>query len=301
METKKIAASELKGWLDAKKDFLLVDVMNPEYFAEKHIAGSVNAPVYEVAFLTYLEKLDVPKDKTIVVYNEKESSLAVADAGNKLVRAGFADVYEFPGGLEKWEQAGFPLENGESVAALAVVDGEYILDKENSIVGWSGRNAKYAHKGKIAVKSGNVVVKNAKVVSGKIVLDMTTIKDEDLTDDMWRGVLESHLKSSDFFDVEQYPEAFFEFDQADLIKDALGGVPNYKLNGKLTIKDVTKPFGISAMIVPMGDGVLNGQTHFDFDRTLWNVRYGSEKFFEKLGMHLVNDIVSLEIFLVAKK
>ncbi|MDD5397288.1 MAG: rhodanese-like domain-containing protein, partial [Candidatus Moranbacteria bacterium] len=87
METKKIAASELKGWLDVKKDILLVDVMNPEYFAEKHIAGSVNAPVYEVAFLTYLEKLDVPKDKTIVVYNEKESSLAVADAGKKLLRA----------------------------------------------------------------------------------------------------------------------------------------------------------------------------------------------------------------------
>jgi hypothetical protein len=55
------------------------------------------------------------------------------------------------------------------------------------------------------------------------------------------------------------------------------------------------------MIVPMPDGSLNGNAHFDFDRTLWNVLYGSEKFFEKLGMHLVNDNITMELFLVAKK
>jgi polyisoprenoid-binding protein YceI len=85
-----------------------------------------------------------------------------------------------------------------------------------------------------------------------------------------------------------------------VIKDALGGISNYQMKGVLTIKDVKRPIEFPAMIVSIGDGVLNGQAHFDFDRTLWNVRYGSEKFFEKLGMHLVNDVVSLELFLVAK-
>jgi hypothetical protein len=33
--------------------------------------------------------------------------------------------------------------------------------------------------------------------------------------------------------------------------------------------------------------------HFDFDRTRWNVIYGSSRFFEHLGMHLVFDLISI--------
>ena len=130
---------------------------------------------------------------------------------------------------------------------------------------------------------------------------MTTIKDEDLADETWRSVLESHLKSSDFFDVEEFPEASFEFESLQEIVGAKTGIPNYQISGMLSIKDVKREIDFPAMIAAMGEGVINGQAHFDFDRTLWNVRYGSEKFFEKLGVHLVNDMVSLELFLVAKK
>lgn len=300
MQTKKIQAKELKTWLDEKKDFVLVDIMNPEYFEEKHIAGAINAPVYEVAFLTYLEKLKIPKDKNIVVYDEVGDSLAVADAELKLARSGFKNVQDLVGGLSQWEQLGYSVEKGVAVPVAEIVDGKYSIDKEKSIVGWTGRNAKYAHHGKIAVRSGDIVVQDKKISSGQIVLDMTTIKDEDLTDDMWRGILESHLKSSDFFDVENFPEASFEFSSVEKIEAAHIGTPNVNITGTLTIKGVANPIIFPAMIVPMEDGTLNGQAHFDFDRTLWNVRYGSEKFFQKLGMHLVNDIVSLELFLVAK-
>jgi rhodanese-related sulfurtransferase len=301
MQGKIIKIEELKSWLDEKKDFLLVDVMNPEYFSEKHIPGSFNAPVYEIAFLEHIGKLTDDKQKTIVVYNEDPKSLATADAGSKLLKAGFENVYEFPGGLTAWEKAGNMTEKGPTVSIPTIVDGEYKIDQENSIVGWVGRNAKNAHRGKITIKSGNVVIAGQDVTGGEIILDMTTIKDDDLTDDMWRGVLESHLKSSDFFDVENFPEASFKFEAVEKISGAHVGRPNYSVNGVLTIKGITNPVSFLAMIVPMEDGLINGQAHFDFDRTLWNVRYGSEKFFEKLGMHLVNDIVSLELFLVAKK
>ena len=301
MESKIIKIEELKSWMDQKKDFLLIDVMNPEYFQERHVAGAVNAPVYEVVFLTYLEKMNVPKDKTIVVYNEKEDSMSTLDAAMKLEAAGFTEVYEFPGGLSKWDAAGYEIEKGQEVAVPEIAEGEYELDAESSLIGWSGRNLKYAHRGKVALKSGNIKVEDGRIVNGKIVLDMTSIKDEDLTDEMWRAVLESHLKSTDFFDTEKYGEASFEIIEAEIIPEALGGTPNYILKGNLTIKDVTRPFEFAALIAAMGEGVLNGQAHFDLDRTLWNVRYGSEKFFEKLGMHLVNDIISLDIFLVAKK
>lgn len=301
MERKIITIDEIKKWMDDGKDFLLIDVLPPEYYAEKHIKGAVNAPVYEMIFLEYIEKLGIQKDKTIVVYNEDEKSLATEDAAMKLESAGYENVYEFAGGLAQWEKAGLEIEKGQVAPVVAVEDGKYELDVENSIVAWSGRNAKYAHKGKITLKGGSIEISNQKIVGGKVVLDMTTIKDEDLTDEMWRGILEKHLNSTDFFDTQKYGEAQFEIKNAKEIPGALGGMPNYKMSGELTIKDVTRPFEFEALIAPMGEGVINGQTHFDLDRTLWNVRYGSEKFFEKLGMHLVNDIISLELFLVAKK
>jgi hypothetical protein len=37
------------------------------------------------------------------------------------------------------------------------------------------------------------------------------------------------------------------------------------------------------------------------DPPLWNVNNGSGKLFERLGMHLVNDLVSIELFIVAQK
>ncbi len=301
MKRKLIEVEKLKAWMDENQEMLVLDVMNPEYFTEKHIKGAQNAPVYEMGFPTYLEKMDINKSTPVVVYGGDEKSLAIQDASSKLIKLGFQDVYEFPGGLSKWEQAGYEVEKGQSVIIPSQPDGKYNIDVENSLVGWSGRNVKYAHRGSINVKAGNIDFKVGKLMGGEFVLDMTTIKDLDLVDDMWRGILESHLKSSDFFDVENFPEASFVIQKATLLDDALIGAPNYKLSGLLNIKDVSGVIEFSAMIVPIEDGSVNGQAHFDFDRTLWNVRYGSEKFFEKLGMHLVNDLVSLELFLVAKK
>ena len=50
---------------------------------------------------------------------------------------------------------------------------------------------------------------------------------------------------------------------------------------------------------PQEDGTLKAQAVFNLDRTLWNVHYGSGKLFERLGMHLVNDLISIEMFIVA--
>lgn len=301
MKRKIIDAKKLKRLMDEGKKVLILDLMNPEYFAEKHIKGAQNAPIYEVAFQTYLEKMNANKADLIVVYSHDDKHFAIEDALMKLAKLGFQDICEFPDGLSKWEEAGFEVEKGDAVVITNLNDGQYKIDLKNSLVEWSGRNIKYAHRGTIKVKRGNVEFKNGNLIGGEIVLDILTIKDLDLVDDMWRGILETHLKSSDFFDAENFPEASFVIKKATFLENSLIGTSNYKLSGDLNIKDVSKEIEFPAMIIPMEDGSINGQAHFDFDRTLWNVRYGSQKFFEKLGMHLVNDIISLEFFLVAKK
>lgn len=84
------------------------------------------------------------------------------------------------------------------------------------------------------------------------------------------------------------------------IQGATPGTPNYHIRGLLRLKDVAHGLDFPAMIDRADDSALVGRANFDIDRTLWNVRYGSGKFYEKLGMHLVSDLISLDLKIVAK-
>ncbi len=48
------------------------------------------------------------------------------------------------------------------------------------------------------------------------------------------------------------------------------------------------------------DDQLIAEAHFDIDRTRWKVIYGSSRFFEHLGMHLIFDLISFELKIVAQ-
>ena len=69
---------------------------------------------------------------------------------------------------------------------------------------------------------------NAKV---NITLDVNSI-------DTNQEQRDGHLKSAEFFDAEKYPK--ISFTSTSLTKDG----DDYKLNGDLTIKDVTKPVSL---------------------------------------------------------
>jgi polyisoprenoid-binding protein YceI len=71
-----------------------------------------------------------------------------------------------------------------------------------------------------------------------------------------------------------------------------------QVTGELTLKSVTNEIAFPAIIGLTPDGLIAADAHFDIDRTRWNVLYGSGKFYEKLGKHLVNDAVSLALKLV---
>jgi polyisoprenoid-binding protein YceI len=130
---------------------------------------------------------------------------------------------------------------------------------------------------------------------------MNSITNLDLQDEGWRGLLHRHLKSEDFFDVENYPTTTFDLHGTAAIAGATPGTPNMEIAGSLTVKGSSRPLCFPAMVVPQADGTLKAQAALDFDRTLWNVSYGSGKLFERLGMHLVNDLASIELFIVAQK
>ncbi|GAC1450150.1 MAG: YceI family protein [Desulfuromonadaceae bacterium] len=280
----------------------LIDVLLPEDFACRHIAGAGNACVYEMVFLDRIAECVPDRDGSVVVYDDSGTTLAARTAREKLERAGYRNVAILEGGLQAWQAAGFEVESSVPAPPPATLrDGVYCIDAEKSVVEWSGRNINNRHHGRITISGGEVVLANGLPVSGRFVLDMNTITNLDLQDEGWRGMLLRHLKSEDFFDVERYPTATFELLAADATAAATPGTPNVEISGSLTIKETARSIRFPAIIAAQEDGTLKAQAAFDLDRTLWNVCYGSGKLYERLGMHLVNDLISIELFIVARE
>jgi polyisoprenoid-binding protein YceI len=279
----------------------LIDVLLPEDFACRRIPGAGNACVYEMVFLERIAECVPDPERLVVVYDDSGTTQAARTAREKLERSGYHNVMILEGGVQAWQAAGFPLESDMPVSSPVMQDGVYLIDTEKSVVEWTGRNINNRHYGRIALSGGDVVISNNLPVSGRFVLDMNRLANLDLQDEGWRGMLHRHLKSDDFFDVERYPSAVFQLQGAAPIAGATPGTSNVEINGTLTIRDTTRPLCFTAMVVPQEDGSLKAQAALDLDRTAWGVCYGSGRLYERLGMHLVNDLISIELFVVARQ
>ncbi|MEM9836807.1 MAG: YceI family protein, partial [Bacteroidota bacterium] len=109
------------------------------------------------------------------------------------------------------------------------------VDASTSQVTWKGYKVTGNHEGTIDVKSGSILVEDGKLVGGNFVIDVTSLKCTDLSGGM-AGKLEGHLKSPDFFGVEDHPEASFVITKIA----PRGPEGSYKVTGDITIKGVTK-------------------------------------------------------------
>jgi polyisoprenoid-binding protein YceI/rhodanese-related sulfurtransferase len=297
-----ISCKEFYQWISEERDLIIIDTLPPEFYQSRHIAGAHNACVYEMTFLDQVREITSDLNSCIILYDSSNRSRGAESAAKKLSAIGCKQVFVLSGGIEEWEGSGYQVNvvGPEIEEEPALSDGVHPIDCLQSRLEWSGRNLFKKHFGTIAISGGEITVKDGNVTDGSITLDMRTIKNSDLQDQEENSLLIRHLKSEDFFDVESFPTATFALLECGVLVGATPGSPNYFIKGQLTLKDVTKEVSIPANIVPGENGCIRAQACFDIDRTEWNIAYGSGKLFEKLGMHLVNDTISLELFITAR-
>lgn len=168
----------------------------------------------------------------------------------------------------------------------------YNVDAEQSSVQWTGRKVTGEHTGKIKIKEGSLDMEGKKLVGGNFVIDMNTIENEDLSGE-YKGKLEGHLKSDDFFGVATYPTARLVITDVKAKKG-----DNYEITGDLTIKDITHEVSFPATVKASGEQVV-ADAKIVVDRAKYNVRYGSDSFFDNLGDKVIYDDFDLEVSLVA--
>ncbi len=99
-----ISREELKKKIDNNDEFKLVMTLGDFAFNAKHIPGSIQVDNEEKA-----KKLLSPEDE-IIVYCSGPNCTASIHIYNLLATAGFTNIRRFAGGLEEWEDAGYPLE-----------------------------------------------------------------------------------------------------------------------------------------------------------------------------------------------
>jgi polyisoprenoid-binding protein YceI len=174
------------------------------------------------------------------------------------------------------------------------------IDTSASTMNWLGKKVTGQHNGTIKIAGGEVGLDNGgSVVGGSFEMDMKTITDVDLTDSEWNNKLITHLKSEDFFSAEKFPKSKFEIINVEPLSDPAKPNFNNTVFGNLTIKGITKSISFPASI-KMENGALTSYADFEIDRTQWDIKYGSGKFFENLGDKMINDNFNISFKITAK-
>lgn len=173
----------------------------------------------------------------------------------------------------------------------------YSVNTSESTITWIGSKPTGKHTGTIPLNEGNIAIDNDKVVGGKLVMNINEISNEDLAgDEKMQLKLVNHLKSADFFDVENHPTAEFvitavePYSKEDSVKvkkeydsqykpasatEHMVSSPTHKVTGNLTMRGKTLSVSFPANIMIQDNKVL-AKAKFNIDRTLWGLQYHSE-------------------------
>ncbi|MBC8083565.1 MAG: YceI family protein [Hymenobacter sp.] len=195
-------------------------------------------------------------------------------------------------------QAGTPAARKAAATSAKAVDKTYKLQPQLSTLGWTGKKVTGQHNGNVQFKDGTVMVRGTQITGGTFVVDMNSLKIEDIKDAESNGKLMGHLRSEDFFGIDKNPTSTFKITKVTLIKaDAAGN--NATITGDLTIKGITKPVSFPAKTGVKGD-LASASGTATIDRTQFDIKYGSKSFFEGIGDKAIMDDFTMSFNVIAK-
>ena len=175
-------------------------------------------------------------------------------------------------------------------------EGVYSVVVDRTELSWIGKEiSTKIHTGTLNLSDGTIQIIDENTINGNIIIDMSSINVTDLQGRA-KEMLEGHLRSADFFEVENYPNATLNFKSKSYNK--LKNLIDFE--GQLTIKDISNPIFFSATLIESSP-YLKAKSILSFDRSKYNVRFRSGSFFQNLGDKLILDDIDVNIVLVTEK
>ncbi len=166
-----------------------------------------------------------------------------------------------------------------------VVQAQYFtLDQKDNQLIWTGKAAfsTYSLSGTLEAQDGYMHIRNDSLIRGRVTIDM-----QSLHSDIKR--LKKHLKSADFFEVANYPEAVFEIET----EQACTSAEPRKVLGQLTIKGQTHP-QVVEITCYRNKETWRLKGHAELDRTDYGVNHHSPSLFSNLGDQAIADTFDLD-------
>jgi polyisoprenoid-binding protein YceI len=178
-----------------------------------------------------------------------------------------------------------------SLSALAKVE-TLQVDPAASKLTYTGKKVTGQHSGEVKIAKGSLSFDGKALKGGEIEVDMTTITNTDIGDPEYMKKFIGHITSGDFFDTANFKTATLK------VKSVKKGkaTDSFSVTADLTIKGKTAPVTFDATATKE-----KANAKLVFDRTKYDVKYNSGKFFQGLGDKMIYDDVELEVNLSLKK
>lgn len=174
----------------------------------------------------------------------------------------------------------------------------HFADVNTSQVVWKGFKPTGSHDGILLLKNGEIEFNEGNLKQAYFEIDMNSIECKDMpADDENNQKLVGHLKSADFFNVEEFPSASFK-----LTSQKTDEKGQLLLTGDLTVKEITKSISFPASLNEDGQVITLVSAPFNINRTDYGIKYKSKNFFKDLKDKFINDEfeVSFDVALKAK-
>ncbi len=198
-------------------------------------------------------------------------------------------------GLDTSKVSVQPMDAANGLNLPAANDGVYTFNAGESNIRWIGKKVTGKHNGSVKLKSGKLEFVAGNIKSGELIIDMPSLVVEDLTGEE-KSDLEGHLKSDDFFATAKHADAKFLFKSA-----TPKNKHQFEITGDLTVKGITKPLTATLLVVPTGDNDIKINGGFAIDRTQYDIKFRSAKFFSDLGDKMIEDNFLITLDLKGKK
>jgi polyisoprenoid-binding protein YceI len=185
--------------------------------------------------------------------------------------------------------------NNVSASSLSLHVGDekyFIIDTKETVVAWKASSVHGTTTGYVYISKGELMIEKGQLVGGTVEVDMNTIEDKNHGKD--NGLIK-HLKDPDLFDVKKFP-----FSTIAISSVASINVEDKEITGNLTIKGITHPVTFPVKI-EMKDEIVKASGKLVIDRTLWDVRYKSGKFFDNLKDQAIADSIEFNIKIASNK
>ncbi len=204
----------------------------------------------------------------------------------------FAPLFFACGDLKKEEN-----KNNSPASSISLHIGNekfVVIDPKESVVTWRGYNFNglNSQTGYVYISKGELLIENGELMGGTVEVDMNTIEDKNHGRD---NKLVNHLKDPDFFEVKKFPFSTIVFTRVKSIN-----VNDKEITANLTIKGITNTVTFPAKM-ELKDGIFKANGKLVIDRTLWDVRYKSGKFYADLANQTMSDSIEFQMKIVAKK